>query len=242
MNRVVLITGAGSGLGLSLTEYFLEAGDVVFGATRTKRHWKSAMTRVDHHRRFFLYQVDLSSEPAVRRFVGAVKKKARRIDVLINSAGYGGRLVRTEKQTLREFQRHLSSNLLTTFLMCKHTLATLPLSPKGWIINIASYAGKRAVPLMGPYSASKFGVVALSQVIAKENLDEEFKCITLCPGGMNTEMRKLLFGKADAERQQSPDFVAEKILEIIDGKIPVDSGSDVVIRHRQVKVNPLPPP
>ena len=125
--------------------------------------------------------------------------------------------------------------------MCKYTLPLLKEQKRGWIINIASMAGKRAVPSLGAYSVAKFGVTALTQSIAKENPSAGFRCITVCPGGMNTEMRAKLFGRKDAERQQSADFVADKILEILDGKIQVESGGDLVIRHGRITaINPLP--
>ena len=82
------------------------------------------------------------------------------------------------------------------------------------IINIASMAGKRAVPNLFTYSASKFGLLALSQCISKENVDTELKCVTVCPGGMNTKMRASLFGRKDAEEQQSPDFVAGLVYQV----------------------------
>lgn len=243
MNRVVLITGAASGLGLSLAERFLRSGDTVFGITRTQKHWKAAKRRVGAPARFILKRADVTSERQVQKFVSVVRKIGGRIDLLIHCAGYAERLKRLEKQTLKEFQKHLSSNLISTFLLFKYTIPLFRKSKKGWIINIASYAGKRAVPFLGAYSASKFGVLALTQAVAKENPDSGFHAITVCPGGMNTTMRVKLFGRKDAERQQAPEFVADKILEIIEGKIGVESGGDVVIRHGQITaVNPLPPP
>ena len=173
--------------------------------------------------------------------MSVVNHRAGRIDVLINNAGYGNKTSRLEKETLKEFQKNLSGNLVSTFLMCKYTVPLFQKQKSGWIVNISSMAGKRAVPLLGAYSASKFGVIALSQSIAKENLSSGFRCITVCPGGMNTAMRAKIFGKDDAARQQSPDFVADKILEILDGTLEVESGGDILIRHGKITaINPPP--
>jgi short-subunit dehydrogenase len=102
-------------------------------------------------------------------------------------------------------------------------------------------AGQRAVPGVAVYSASKFGVLALSQAIAKENADIPLKCVTVCPGGMNTEMREAIFGKADAEKQQSPDYVADVIFDVYHDKVQVESGGDIVIRHGQISaIHPCP--
>ena len=241
MSRVVVITGAASGLGLSLSRHFLQSGDRVFGVTRTQRHWNSAKKNLKNSEQFSLDCVDVSSESQVRQYLVKIKGVVNRIDILINCAGYGGKLAPVEKLELSEFQNHLSNNLVSTFLMCKHLLPVFKKTNAGWIVNVASYAGKRAVPLMSAYSSSKFGVVALSQSIAKENPKSRFKCVTVCPGGINTSMRVKLFGAEEAQRQQSADFVAEKIVAIIEGKIPIESGGDVVIRHGKVAaINPLP--
>ncbi len=240
-HRIVVISGAATGLGLSLSKLFLAAGDTVYGVTLTKKHWPSAKKSLSAFSRFFLFQADLTKEFEVKRFLQSVKKRLGRIDALINNAGYTNKISRIEKETLKEFQKNLSSNLLSAFLMCKYAIPIFKKQQSGWIINISSMAGKRAVPLLGAYSASKFGVLALSQSIAKENLSAGFRCITVCPGGINTRMRVKLFGAEDAKRQQSPDFVAEKILEILDGTIKVESGGDILIRHSKITaINPPP--
>lgn len=240
MDRTVIVTGASSGLGLSLVRKFVNAGDIVFGITRTRRHWASARNAVPSPH-FHLHQADLSIEKEVKRVVKKVLRKAGRIDLLVNSAGYARQLIRTEDERLTEFQKHLRHNLISVFLTCKFAIPVFKKQNKGWIINVASYAGKRAVPLLGAYSASKFAVVALTQSMAKENPDAGFKCITVCPGGMNTEMRARLLGRSEARQQQSPDWVAEQIFQVVEGKIAVSSGGDVVIRHgRPAAVNPPP--
>ena len=95
-------------------------------------------------------------------------------------------------------------------------------------------AGVRAVPRLSAYSASKFGVLALTQAIAKENEASKIKCIAVSPGGMNTEMRSKLFGRKDAVKQQSPDFVADKIFKIANDKIKLSSGENIIIRHGKI--------
>lgn len=241
MNRVVVITGASSGLGLSLAEKFVAHADTVYGASKTRGHWREARKRIPSRDRFLLYRADVSSEPAVKRFLSLVSKREGRIDILINNAGYANRPLRTEAESLREFQKNLSQNLISTFLVSRSAIPIFQKQKKGWIVNIASMAGKRAVPFLSAYSASKFGVVALTQSIAKENPQAGFQCIAVCPGGINTPMRAKVFGAEDAGRQQSADFVADKILEILEGKIPVASGGDVVIRHGRLSaVNPPP--
>ncbi len=241
MNPVVIITGASRGLGLCLAERFVKAGGVVFGTSLTRKSWESARKRISDRKKFRLFLLDITREAGVKRFISKIRRICGRIDVLINCAGYVGRLAPIEDESLREFEKNIAVNLTGPFLMCKYVLPVFRARKKGWMINISSMAGKRAVPRLGAYSAGKFGLVALTQAIAKENPGGQFKCITVCPGGMNTEMRVNLFGRKDAERQQTPEFVAEKIMEIIYGRIEMESGWDIVIRHGKVTaINPLP--
>lgn len=242
MNKVIVISGASSGLGVCLAKKFIGTGDIVFGASKTKKNWVAAKKIIRKTNRFSLFSLDLSKEQNVNRFLSTVFKKAGKIDVLINCTGYAGSLSRVENLRLSEFQKYISYNLFTAFLMCKHVIPIFRKQNGGIIVNISSMAGKRAVPQLAAYSASKFGVLALSQSIAKENLDSNFKCITICPGGINTRMRARLFGKKDAIKQQSADFVAEIICQAIDGTLKIDNGGDIIIRHnRVVSINPLPP-
>lgn len=239
---MVVISGASTGLGLSLAKQFLKAGDTVYGVTRTQSHWPSAKEKLSEYpNHFFLFQADCSRETAVERFITTAEKKAGRIDILINNAGYANQPVRTENESVREFEKNFTGNLLSAFLMSKYALPFLLKQKKSWILNISSMAGKRAVPRLAAYSAAKFGVVALSQCLAKENPVPGFKCISICPGGINTEMRAKIFGEEDAKRQQSAEFVAEKVFEIIEGKIAVESGGDICIRHSKVTAIHPPP-
>ena len=242
MNEIVVITGVNSGLGRSLAERFLAKGAYVWGVSKTRRDW-AALKEAKHGTHLSLVQADVTSEATVRLLITQILRNAKKIDILINSAGYSNRPVRFEKLSAGEFQKNLSVNLLATFLMCKHVIPTLRKQHHGLIINISSMAGKRAVPGLAAYSASKFGVLALSQTIAKENENGNFKCITVCPGGMNTAMRAKLFGRSDAHRQQSTAFVADVIMDVIRGKVQVESGGDIVIRHGKITaINPLPAP
>lgn len=241
MESVAVITGATSGLGLSLSKLFLSKGYLTVGISRTKKNWQIAKEATKSNPKFVLFQTDVTNEAAVRRLFAQIVKKFGRIDALVNNAGYGGSLSVLDETSSREFHKHIASNLYSVFLSCKYAVPVFRKQKSGWILNVSSMAGKRAVPKLAVYSASKFGVLALSQSIAKENPESGFKCVTVCPGGMNTKMRSDLFGQEDANKQQSPDFVVDVILKIINGEIKMESGGDIVIRHSQITaINPAP--
>jgi len=240
MDRIVLITGASRGLGFELAKRFVAAGDIVYGFSRTEKHWKTAGRSLPDAN-FRLIRCDLTSGRNILSALRKITKSHKRIDILVNNAGYCGRLARVEQTCADELEKHLRQNLMTAFLMCKYVMPGMRTSGQPLIINVSSMAGTRAVPRLFPYSASKFGVLALSQAIAKETEGAALKCITVCPGGMNTQMRQDLFGKEDADRQQKPDFVADVIDRIVQGRIEVLSGGHIVIRHGRI-TGIYPPP
>jgi 3-oxoacyl-[acyl-carrier protein] reductase len=240
LNRIILITGAATGLGLSLATRFIQAGDTVYGTSLTKRNWKTAQTALPSSN-FSLAQVDGANEAKVRTWISKVAKKTGRIDVLICNSGYANQPTKTELETLKEVEANFRQNFVTAFLTSKHSIPFFKKQKNGWLINISSMAGVRAVPLLTAYSASKFGVLALTQAVAKENEGSDFKAITVSPGGMNTQMRSKLFGKKDASKQQPNFFVALNFIKIIDGEIPMKNGENIIIRHSRVTaIQPLP--
>lgn len=240
MNRVVVITGASRGLGLELARKFVKSGDKVFGISRTRKHWAAARREVGS-KDLELLCSDITSEKKVKALLTKIVRNAGRIDILINNAGYCGPLAKVEKTAAGELMEHLKQNLLSAFLMCKYAIPFMAKQERALILNISSMAGTRAVPRLFPYSAAKSGVLALSQAVAKENGGTGLRCVTVCPGGMNTEMRRDLFGAEDAAKQQTPEFVAGVIEQIIDEKLEVLSGGHIVIRHGKI-TGIFPPP
>lgn len=237
----VLITGASRGLGLALTLRFAEAGVRVYAVSRTRRHWKQAMAQVKSGwAEVQWFECDASQENQVKALFQKIVRLSP-LSLVINNAGYGGRLATIDQLSLAEFERHMTQNLRSVFLVSKYALRVFKKEKRGFLVNVSSMAGTRAVPRLAAYSASKFGVLALTQAAVKENEGVDFRALTICPGGMNTEMRSSLFGAADAAKQQTPEFVAEKMIEIIAGKIPVDNGAAVLIRHGKITaIQPMP--
>lgn len=240
MPRISVITGASRGLGLALAKQFTDSGDTVFGISRTKKYWSAAKKAVPSGN-FKLFCGDLTSEKKVKALIAGIHRRAGRIDILINNAGFWTPIANLEAVSLKEFREHLKQNLETVFLACKYALPLMKKQPRALIMNVSSMAGVRAVPRLAAYSAAKSGVIALSQVIAKENADMGLQCITVCPGGMNTDMRRGIFGAEDAQRQQTPEFVANIMHQIVEGKILVESGGHIIIRHSKI-TGIFPPP
>ncbi len=230
--KVAVVTGASRGLGLELSKRLIESGWQVFGVSFSEEHWPSAQKKISSPH-FHLIQADVSSEISVAALFDTVKKTSPCVDLLVNSAAYGGKLSRIEDTSLAEFETHLRVNLTSIFLMCRAALPFLKKSAAPLVMNVSSMAGVRAVPRIAGYSASKFGVLAMTEALAKENLDW-LKAVTVCPGGMNTQMRSDLFGKEDAAKQQTPEFVADVMMKVLSGEVELKTASHIVIRHSKI--------
>lgn len=187
-DRVVLVTGAGSGLGRAVVQRFAAEGAHVAafdinltGAEETV----GGVTAAGQTAR--AYQVDVGDPASVE---GAVKQAATdlgRPSILVNCAGIG-KLAHTHELDPAEWDRILRVNLTGTFLTARYALPFL-LDGGGNIVNIASNAGIIAQPYSAAYCASKAGVVHLTKALADEYLKKNIRVNAVAPGGIETPLQ-----------------------------------------------------
>lgn len=187
------------------------------------------------------FVADVTNGNQVDKVIKSVLNKYGKIDVLVNNAGYVNKWKGVEKITLDEFKECLETNTYSVFYFLRRILPLMRKQNHGAIITISSMAGKRAVPNLSAYSASKFAAIGLTQSVAKELKDTNVFCISVCPGGMKTGMREKVFGPEDAQKQQDPKFVASVIRDILIDKVKVPHGGDIVIRYGQITAINQPP-
>jgi len=223
-NKIVVLTGASSGIGYSLLNYFIKEGARVYGSSRNERE---LTTESKQECNFEL--LDLADELNVEKYVKTILQKENRIDILINNAGVAHNLALVEEISSEMLNSVVRDNLLPTFNMMKYTIPIMKKNNSGTIINISSRAGRRAVPKLSAYTAAKFAVRGLTESVAKEVQDTGIKCISISPAGVNTGMRAMVFGREDAENQQDTSRINEVISRILSGSLEVSNGSDIVI-------------
>lgn len=179
--KVVLVTGAGSGIGAATLKRFMEAGATSIGCDVNDNRIAGSD---------FWGLVDVSDEGSVTQFVGDVRAKFGRIDVVVNVAGVGvqsDEFIRTHEVTLSQWQRVIDVNLTGSFLVSRAALPAL-VESRGVIVNIASVMGFAAAPGTIAYAASKHGVMGLTKGIALEYAADGVRAIAVCPGFTNTPM------------------------------------------------------
>ena len=235
--KSAVITGGSRGLGRDIARLIHAAGGDVTVCAKSSEAASGDRSAEPWYSRWNTF--DLTNAAELSSFADSLVESGKPIDILINNAGYGGTLSTLADTTEEELAEHVALNFVSPFLLTKTLLPMLVSAKQGWIVNIASQAGKRGVPRLAAYSATKFALVGMGQALAKELQDTSVTCVTICPGGMNTSMREDLFG--DAGKQQTTMSVATIIRDITTGVIPVATGAEVLIKDGRIQRIELSP-
>jgi NAD(P)-dependent dehydrogenase (short-subunit alcohol dehydrogenase family) len=174
--RVVLITGASSGLGRAAAEHLASMGHRVFGASRNPAREGLAYEPV---------ALDVTDDDSVARGVAAVQEAAGRIDVLVNNAGVGI-AASIEDTTLEEARWLMETNFFGALRMCRAVLPIMRAQGSGLIINTSSIGGLMGLPFQGLYSASKFAIEGLTEALRLEVAPFGIHVALIEPGDFNT--------------------------------------------------------
>jgi NAD(P)-dependent dehydrogenase (short-subunit alcohol dehydrogenase family) len=186
-NKVAVVTGAVSGIGKGAALRLIGAGCKVVAFDRDATGLAALKTEVGE--RLDTLEIDISSDASVDRGVANTIEKAGGIDFLVNSAGID-HLDRIAECSFADWRRILSVNLDGTFLMCRAVVQHMIARKSGRIVNVASWLAKAGMAGHGPYAASKFGMLGLTQSLAKEVAEFGINVNAVCPGPVdNTGMR-----------------------------------------------------
>ncbi len=179
LKKTVIITGGTKGIGAEIARVFYEANFyIVLGSRQDSRLTKQLGDRA----RFV--KADVRREKDHQNLVNSALKWTGRVDVYINCAGFSA-WKPVAQVTEKFWNEMLDTNLKGTFLGCK--AAASALRQGGVIINISSLAGKRGSSNNSVYCASKFGVVGLTQALAKELGPLGIRVVGVCPVYVETE-------------------------------------------------------
>lgn len=185
--KVVLVTGAGSGIGRATAQRFGDEGARVLCADVNEESAKATAVMLrGAGGEAEGVACDVADPAAVTSTVDGVVARWGALDALINVAGIGG-FQRTTEVTLEQWNRMIAVNLTGQFLMCQRALPHI-LASKGAIVNTASVAGLKSHPYSAAYCASKGGVVLMTKALAVEYGRKGVRINCLCPGGIETPL------------------------------------------------------
>jgi short-subunit dehydrogenase len=181
--RVVLITGASSGIGKNIAKTLCERGYRVYGTSRKQDDPEMIMQQGEGFIR--MIKLDVCSDTSVSEAVGNVLEMEGSIDILINNAGFGiaGAV---EETAADEAYRQFNTNFFGAVRMCNHVLPVMRKQNRGLIINISSVAGLLAIPFQSMYSASKYALEAMTEALRIEVKPYGIKAVLVEPGDTRT--------------------------------------------------------
>ena len=196
-DRVAVVTGAGSGIGLASARRLAAEGAMVVAVDIDEAAGKAAAEQAGGT----FIAADVSSEDDVQRLYESVADRHGRVDVAFNNAGISppedDSILTTGLEAWRRVQE---VNLTSVYLCCKYVIPYMQRQGQGSIINTASFvAVVGAATSQISYTASKGGVLALSRELGVQFAREGIRVNALCPGPVNTPLLRELFAK-DPER------------------------------------------
>src|SRR5260221_4255724 len=201
-NKVVLVTGAGSGIGREAARAFASRGAIVYGADLNEHGLAETQDLIAQAGgKAYTARVDVSVEEEVSALLLRIGEEAGRLDVAFNNAGITGGAHRIEDYPSADFDNVLRINLRSVFLGMKYELPLMKRSGGGAICNTASVAALTGPGGMSAYAASKHGVHGLTRVAAMENAAHNSRINALAPGWTETPM-------VIANSAQNPAFAA----------------------------------
>ena len=218
--KIILITGASQGIGLTMATYLASQGHIVYGTSRNPDNLTKDFT-------FKLVALDVCDDESTKNAIDSVIEKEGRIDVLINNAGRG-MMGAVEDSSVEEAQAVFDTNFFGILLTSRAVLPHMRNQKSGKIINISSIAGLMGLPFRGIYSASKFAVEGLSESMRFELEPLGIWVSVIEPGDVKTDIGESRViseeAKTDNSAYKAPFDLSQDI-----ANQDVDKGSDPII-------------
>ena len=218
-NKVVIITGASSGIGRATALALAQRGARLCLLARSEKSLVEVAIQAEARgaRDVCCLACDVREEEAVTQAVATAIETFDRIDILINSAGLSlnGDV---DGYALDDWRTVIETNLTGTFLTCRAVLPQMKRQKAGEIINISSGAGRNGIKQMAAYCASKFGVIGFTESLSLEVRNQNIRVSSLLPGSVATDFSRVA-KRQGQDGQQATDIgysmTAEEVASVI---------------------------
>lgn len=234
--KVVLITGASSGIGKAVALQLIKDGYIVYGAARRMEKMTDIKDAGGH-----ILKMDVTDETSLVEGVQKITSENHGVDILINNAGYGS-YGAVEDVPIEEAKRQFEVNIFGLAQLTKMVLPHMRKNESGKIINISSIGGKIYTPLGGWYHATKHALEGLSDCLRLETKQFGIDVVVIEPGSIETEWTQIAIDnmlktsdegaygnfaqkvvkafRAGAKRSSPPKVIVNLILKAIKAKNP----------------------
>jgi NADP-dependent 3-hydroxy acid dehydrogenase YdfG len=186
-NKVVAITGGGTGIGAGVAKALAESGCRVAIGGRRLEVLQQFAGAIESKHAIYCHALDVADDASIDAFFAAVKSEVGEPDILVNSAGINIVNRRMADMNPEDWDRVMRINATGAYRCIHQVLPAMRERGDGLVVNISSVAGKRAITLGGVvYCASKFAMTALGTAISNEVKDEGVRITNVYPGEVNT--------------------------------------------------------
>ena len=220
--RVILVTGAGSGLGRAVSLALARAGAEVILLGRTVRkleavHAEIAQLSKDGAPEASIVPLDLERALAAdyEAVAKAIRERYGRLDGLLHNAALLGTLTPIEQYEVPTFMRVMHVNVTAAFVLTQHLMPLLRASSDAAVLFTTSGVGNRGKAYWGAYSVSKFAVEGLAQVLAQETEGGPVRVNAINPGKVRTAMRRQAYPSEAAESLPTPESLTAPYLALL---------------------------
>jgi 3-oxoacyl-[acyl-carrier protein] reductase len=218
-DRIVIVTGASSGIGRACAEVVAASGALLvmvdLNAPGLEQTENELVEGGAERERLLSIAASIRDETAMAEMATKTVERFGRIDALVACAGLlrlGEKLTTVGDTTLEEWETIVGTNLTGTFLSNRAVLPQMMEQREGDIINVSSTSGLKGRPFDGPYCASKFGIVGLSESLAEEVHRHGIRVQTIMPDAVATPLWDQNGAAAVKPNQALP---AERVAELI---------------------------
>lgn len=206
-HKTAVVTGAGKGIGKAIATGLAQLDYQTILVGRNKQNLEQVAQEIGSNAK--VLQLDITVKPAVKEAIAKIVAENGSIDILVNNAGihFSGSVDIGDD----EFEKMLQTNLTAQYGVLKEVIPVMKAQKSGYIFNVASRAGKVGFAGGGAYSASKFGLVGLSESLYRELNPLGIKVTALCPGWVNTEMAVDAGTPLESEQMIQPEDLFKTI-------------------------------
>ena len=239
--KVVLVTGAASGIGRASAALFAEEGARVMLSDVDEAVGKEVAAEIRSHGGQTLFRAaDVTDETQVEALVAATVEAYGGLDAAHNNAGIVGALGMVPDVDSDAWRRILDVNLTGVFLCMKHELPVMQEAGRGAIVNTASEAGLVGNPMLAAYTASKHAVLGITKTAAVENARSGVRVNAILPGAVDTPMLRSFFQVSGADageireaqpagRFGTPEEIAQAAVWLCSNRASFVSGASLAV-------------
>lgn len=219
-DRVILVTGAGDGIGRAVAKAAAAHGGTVVLLGKTVKKLENVYDEImaAGGPKPGIYPMDLMGARYKDHedMVGILDKEYGKLDGLVHNAGILGERAPIEHHEIHIWQQVLQVNLTAPFMLTRACLELLYKSPDASVVFVSSGVGRKARAYWGAYSVSKFGIEALSATLADETeFRKTLRVNSLNPGPVRTEMRRKAFPAEDRDKLLTPEQIVGTYLYLL---------------------------